>query len=50
MKIVTSWGPKGWDLYGKNFLESTRLWDSNFSLTIYVDDIESNVWIQYRCG
>ena len=33
MKIVTSWGPKGWNLYGKNFLESTRLWDSNISLT-----------------
>jgi hypothetical protein len=40
MKIVTSWGPKGWDLYGKNFLESTRLWDSNISLTIYVDGMD----------
>ena len=40
MRIVTSWGPKGWDLYGKNFLDSTRLWDSNISLTIYVDGMD----------
>ena len=40
MRIITSWGPKGWDLYGKKFLESTRLWDSNISLTIYVDGMQ----------
>jgi len=47
MKIVTSWGPKGWDLYGKNFLESTRLWDSNISLTIYVDGMDPS---EITCG
>lgn len=40
MRIVTSWGPKGWDLYGKNFLESTRLWDPTISLTVYVDGMD----------
>lgn len=40
MKIITSWGPKGWDLYGKKFLESARLWDPNISLTIYVDGMD----------
>jgi hypothetical protein len=40
MKIVTSWGPKGWDLYGKRFLESTKLWDPEISLTIYVDGMD----------
>jgi hypothetical protein len=49
MRIVTSWGPKGWDLYGKNFLESTRLWDSNISLTIYVDGMDpAEVSCQHR--
>jgi len=40
MRIITSWGPKGWDLYGKNFLDSTRLWDSNIQLTVYVDGMD----------
>lgn len=40
MRIVTSWGPKGWDLYGKDFLESTSLWDPSISLTIYVDGMD----------
>jgi len=40
MRIVTSWGPKGWDLYGKNFIESTRLWDPGISLTVYVDGMD----------
>ncbi|NBS68370.1 hypothetical protein EBT31_05570, partial [bacterium] len=49
MRIVTSWGPKGWDLYGKNFLDSTRLWDSNISLTVYVDGMDpSEVSCQHR--
>lgn len=40
MRIVTSWGPKGWDLYGKDFLEATSLWDPAISLTIYVDGMD----------
>lgn len=40
MRIVTSWGPKGWDLYGKAFLESTKFWDPALDLTIYVDGMD----------
>lgn len=42
MRIITSWGPKGWDLYGKNFLESTRLWEKGISLEVYVDGMDVN--------
>jgi len=40
MRIVTSWGPKGWDLYGKNFLDSTRNWEKSITLEIYVDGMD----------
>lgn len=38
MKIVTSWGPEGFELYGRRFLESTRLW-TGLDLVVYVDSM-----------
>lgn len=38
MKIVTSWGPAGYELYGRRFLESTQLW-TGLDLVVYVDSM-----------
>lgn len=36
MKIITSWGPRGYAQYGAKFLESTKYW-GDITLIVYVD-------------